>query len=181
MSSVLIYCIKNIYNIHRKKTHTHTLPCWFLWTTPHSAPWSPPDGHTSCQRRLETSRRLDTAEDQSGHISDVHSTSTAPSEGSVSYLLHNTSLVLKNPGVVLMNILLLPVLHTHTHKHTASAIGLSLCKCMCARVRACMSDHRIVKDLPHVWVRSGCVEVAGGQQTAELVPVGHKHEDALRT
>lgn len=43
------------------------------------------------------------------------------------------------------------------------------------------SDQRVVKDLPHVWVESGRVEVGGRHQAAELVPVGHEHEDALRT
>lgn len=65
--------------------------------------------------------------------------------------------------------------HTRTNTLGRSSVPADLCGSLCV----CVSDHRVVKDLPHVWVESGCVEVAGGQQTAELVSVGHEHEDPL--
>lgn len=37
---------------------THRSPCGILLTIPHGVPWSPPDGHTSSQRRLETNKHL---------------------------------------------------------------------------------------------------------------------------
>lgn len=108
--------------------------------------------------------------------SESRSLSSGACQRRVSHLLHNMSLLLKHPGVVLMDVLLPPVLHTHTHTPSVMALSLWISVCLCVRV----SDHRVVKDLPHVWVESGCVEVAGGQQTAKLVPVGHEHENPLR-
>lgn len=108
--------------------------------------------------------------------SESRSLSSGTCERRVSHLLHNVSLLLKDPGVVLMDVLLPPVLHTHAQTPSVVALSLRICVGLCV----CVSDHRVVKDLPHVRVESGCVEVAGGQQTAKLVSVGHKHEDPLR-
>lgn len=55
---------------------------------------------------------------------------------------------------------------------------------MCNREWACgcfTPYHRIVEDLPHVWVEAAGVVIGGGDEAPKLVSVGHKHEHPLHT
>lgn len=163
--------------LKKEVRHPHS-PCLSPWTSPRNAPGSPPGGHTSCRRRPGTSRRLDTAEEHKS--SDQVSEPLAllrSLQGGASHLLYNVSLLLKDPGVVLMDVLLPPVLHTDTRERAPSVVILCI---SVSSACVCVSDHRVVEDLPHVRMEPGCVEVVGGQQTTKLVSVGHEHENPLR-
>lgn len=65
---------------------------------------------------------------------------------------------------------------THTHR-----VSLRSHVCLCTRVfHVQISHHWVVEYLPHVRMKTTDVVIGGGDQTAELIPVGYKHEDALQ-
>lgn len=93
-----------------------------------------------------------------------------------SHLLHDVLIIFKNPRVILMDVFLSPVLTSHTHR-----VSLRSHVCLCTRVfHVWISHHWVVEYLPHVRMKTTDVVIGGGDQTAELIPVGHKHEDALQ-
>lgn len=99
------------------------------------------------------------------------------SPSSLYYLLYIRLLIFKDLGVVFVDILLLPVLQIQTDSLSCFSFTTS----SNLSVQVYFPDHRVVEDLPHVWVEPGRVVIGRGHQTAEFVTVGHIHEDSLWT